>query len=181
MQGRGGGGGAGSGLGHRGFIAHSHFHNCPQSNQPLLDSSRYQISLGSGECGDPQVRTGAANITDFTFSLCPPTTTSPPPEGCHLRSNCSSYSHSDCYHAVFCREEWKRICPTFSLSITRSQIRMLYSSGRHRAANSWAAGQGDWFTLQSVFSSIFHFIFHSTATRVSFLDHIYYHSQTATT
>lgn len=50
--------------------AHSHFHNCPQSNQPLLDSSRYQISAGSA--GDPQVRTGAANITDFTFPLYPP-------------------------------------------------------------------------------------------------------------
>lgn len=57
-----------------GFIAHSHFHNCPQSNLPLLDSSRsrfLQISRVGAllSAGDPQVRTGATNVTDFRLSV----------------------------------------------------------------------------------------------------------------
>ena len=55
----------------------SHFHDCPQSNQALLDLyySRFWSIRQAGalvSAGDPQERTGAVNVTDFAILLANP-------------------------------------------------------------------------------------------------------------
>lgn len=88
--------------------------------------------------GDPQVRTGAANVTDFRFSVCPKKKKKKKGVGAVVSPVIAVVGHSlsDRYRESLLKEDLSNI----QFGIIRSQIKMPYSTW---ATNCWASGHSD--------------------------------------